>query len=209
MFKPLLSAAASAALLFSVPLAAQQPAAPIAPADLLRHIQRLASDEFQGRAPGTEGERLTINYIAEQLAARGLEPAGADGTWFQPVRLVERRPQSSEIRWTLNGAPVAVEAGDILLAGKDAVEEVSDAPVIFAGHGVRMPERGIDQLAGADFRGAVALIVGQGPRVEGFPPINERVRTRLQATIGIDPQVGGVHELAEVLESRGHRLSSR
>lgn len=176
MFKPLLSAVASAALLFSAPLAAQQPAPPIAPADLLSHIQRLASDEFQGRAPGTEGERLTINYIAEQLAARGIEPAGENGTWFQPVRLVERRPQSSEARWTLNGAPVAVEAGDILLAGKDAAETIADARVIFAGHGVRIPERGIDQLAGADFRGAVALILGQGPRVEGFPPINERAR---------------------------------
>ncbi len=70
MFKPLLSAVASAALLFSAPLAAQQPTPPIAPADMLRHIERLASDEYQGRAPGTEGERLTINYIAEQLAAR-------------------------------------------------------------------------------------------------------------------------------------------
>ena len=64
---------------------------------MMRHIERLASDEFQGRAPGTEGERLTINYIAEQLRARGAEPAGEGGSWFQPVRLVERRPGASQV----------------------------------------------------------------------------------------------------------------
>ena len=52
----------------------------------------LASDDFQGRAPGTEGERRTIAYIVEQFRARGLEPAGENGTWFQTLSLVERTP---------------------------------------------------------------------------------------------------------------------
>ena len=92
MFKPLLRGAAPLLLALATTTAPAQTAPPITAADMMRHIERLASDEFQGRAPGTEGERLTINYIAEQLAARGAEPAGEGGTWFQPVRLVERRP---------------------------------------------------------------------------------------------------------------------
>ena len=56
----------------------------------------LASDDFEGRAPGTEGERRTIAYIVEQFRARGLEPAGENGTWLQPVGLVERRPGTAD-----------------------------------------------------------------------------------------------------------------
>jgi len=181
MFQPLIRAAAALALLICAPLAAQQPAAPITPADMMRHIERLASDEFQGRAPGTEGERLTINYIAEQFRSRGLEPAGVGDGWFQPVRLAERRAGSAETGWTANGAAIPFEGGEILLIGKEASETIADAPVIFAGHGVRLPARGIDQLAGADFHGAVALILASGPEVAGFPSLAERIAMVTQA----------------------------
>jgi len=189
MFKPLLRAAAPVLLLLTAPLAAQQapmqagvrigaqPGPPITPADLLRHIEILASDGFQGRAPGTEGERLTINYIAEQWRRRGLEPAGESGSWFQPVRIVERRPERYQARWTARGAAVEMPAGDIVVMGKEARETVTDAPVVFAGHGVRLPERGVDQLAGANIEGAVVLILLQGPSVPGFPSVAERMRT--------------------------------
>jgi len=177
MFKQLLRASASIALALAASAAPAQADPPVTPADMMRHIERLASDQFEGRAPGTEGERLTINYIAEQLAARGAEPAGENGTWFQPVRLVERRPGQSTIGWTARGTAVDFAAGDIVLIGRDASEAVADAPVIFAGHGVRMPERGIDQLAGADLNGAVVLIMLQPPQgVSGFPSLAERTR---------------------------------
>ena len=65
--------------------------------------------------------------------------------------------------------------------GKEASEAIANAPVIFAGHGVRMPDRGIDQLAGANFQGAVALILLQGPQIPGFPSLAERMRTLSEA----------------------------
>ena len=175
MFQPLLRAAASFLLLAPVPLAAQQPAR-ITAADMLRHIQVLASDRFEGRAPGSAGERLTTDYIVQQLQARGFEPAGENGTWFQAVPIVETVPGRTQVRWTARGAAVDIAAGDMALIGQHEVETLADAPVIFAGHGARMPDRGIDQLAGADFHNAVALIMAQGPRVEGFPSVRERVR---------------------------------
>ena len=46
---------------------------------------------------------------------------------------------------------------------------LDDAPVIFAGHGVRLPERGVDQLAGADLQGAVVIILFDAPDIPGFP----------------------------------------
>ncbi|HKR25371.1 MAG TPA: M28 family peptidase, partial [Allosphingosinicella sp.] len=177
MFKSLLRGAVPLALLAAVPLAAQPPAAPVAAADLMRHIRVLASDDFQGRAPGTEGETRTVNYIVEQLRARGLEPAGENGTWFQGVPLVERVTETIQASFTANGRPVAFDVANIALQGDDPVETLANAPVIFAGHGARVPDRGVDQLAGANLEGAVVIILYEPPAgVPGFPSFNQRVQ---------------------------------
>ncbi len=181
MFKLALRGAAPLILAFASTAAAAQADPPVTPAEMMRHIERLAGDDFQGRAPGTEGERLTIDYIAGQLRARGAEPAGESGSWFQPVRLVERRPETSEVRWTARGRAVEMPADAMILMGREASERVADAPVVFAGHGARIPGRGVDQLAGADLDGAVVLILLQGPDVPGFPSLAVRSRTVSEA----------------------------
>jgi hypothetical protein len=175
MFKPLLRVAASLLLLAPIPLAAQPPA-PIAAGDMMRHIDMLASDRFQGRAPGGEGEPLSINYISEQLRARGLEPAGEGGTWFQPVALVDRTSLSQEVSWTANGRALPFNLADIALQGRDPDVRLANAPVIFAGHGARIPERGVDQLAGSDLHGAIVFILFDAPDLPGFPSFTQRVR---------------------------------
>lgn len=167
--------AAALFLLATAPFAARAQETAIAPADLLRHINVLASDEYEGRAPGTEGERLTTAYIVRQFQERGLEPAGENGTWFQTVRLATRRPESATLRWT-GRQRGEIGPADLLLTGREARETLADAPLIFAAHGVRMPERGVDQLAGANVAGAVVLILYDAPRMEGFPALDARVR---------------------------------
>jgi hypothetical protein len=175
MFKPLLRAAAPVLLLASVPLAAQQPA-PIAAGDMLRHIQVLASDRFEGRAPASAGERLTTDYIVEQLRARGLEPAGEGGTWLQPVGLADRTTRSQEVSWTAGGRTLPFDQANIALQGREADARTVDAPVIFAGHGARIPARGVDQLAGATLNGAIVFILFDAPDVPDFPSFAQRVR---------------------------------
>src|ERR1700682_3572285 len=59
----------------------------ITPDSLLGHIKVLGSDEFEGRAPGTKGEELSVNYIIEQFAKAGLKPGNPDGTFVQDVPL--------------------------------------------------------------------------------------------------------------------------
>src|SRR6476660_8890288 len=54
---------------------------------LMRHIKTLASDEYEGRGPGTRGEDLSIKYIADQFQSIGLAPGNTDGTYFQKVPL--------------------------------------------------------------------------------------------------------------------------
>jgi hypothetical protein len=120
-------------------MALAQADAPVTPADMRRHIEILASDAFQGRAPATEGETRTINYIAEQFRARGLEPAGDNGTWFQPVGLVERTTRSHNVTWSANGRALTFDQSRIALQGREAEMRLDNAPMIFAGHGVALP----------------------------------------------------------------------
>ena len=174
MFRQLIRGIAPLLLVCSS-VAPAQPDPPVTPADLRRHIEILASDDFQGRAPATEGETRTINYIAEQFRARGLEPAGDNGTWFQPVGLVERTTRSHDVAWSVNGRALTFDGSRIALQGREAEMRLDNAPVIFAGHGVRLPERGVDQLAGANLEGAVVIILFDAPDIPGFPSFSQRV----------------------------------
>ncbi|HEX8653985.1 MAG TPA: M28 family peptidase [Allosphingosinicella sp.] len=167
-------------LLAAAPAAAERDA-PVTPTDMMRHIDILASDAFEGRAPATEGERRTTAYIAAELARRGLEPAGADGSWYQQVALMQRRAERHHARWTTNGRQLGFDDTRITLIGSRAEQRISDASVVFVGHGFVDRARGIDQLAGADLAGAVALILVEPPDVAGFPPYEDRVRAVAQA----------------------------
>jgi hypothetical protein len=166
---------ASLAALAGAGEALAQSAPPITEADLRRHVEMLASDRFEGRAPGSAGERLTTDYIVRELSARGVQPGAGQGQWLQPVRLVERGTARHVLRFTRRGRAVAVPTDAVVLTARDPHAKVRGAPVIFAGHGAVMPERGIDQLAGADFKGAVALVLYEGPEVEGFPSFTKRM----------------------------------
>ena len=72
-------------------------AAGIDPDSLLSEITVLASDEFGGRAPGSPGEALTIDYLTEQFSELGLMPGNPDGTWVQAVPLVGITPQAGTV----------------------------------------------------------------------------------------------------------------
>jgi hypothetical protein len=182
MICKLAAAAALAALFLAPPALAQAPAAaPITPADMMRHIERLASDEFEGRAPSSAGERLTTDYIAAELGRRGVLPGAADGSWLQPVPLIDRKPHSHRVSWAAaGGRRIAADQAKVALTARDAHARIADAPVVFVGHGLVDRGRGIDQLAGAELRGAVALVMVEPP-VEGFPSFGSRVATLTQA----------------------------
>src|SRR5215204_5973123 len=69
----------------------------ITPDGLLAHIKVLASDEFEGRAPGSKGEELSVNYITDQFKKIGLKPGNPDGTFTQAVPLagIKSEPRMS------------------------------------------------------------------------------------------------------------------
>ena len=165
---------AALALLVTAPPALAEPVSTEA---LRRHIDILASDDFAGREPGTEGERKSIAYIAGQMRSFGLEPAGPRNSWYQPLDLKGRRPGDQSSVWqSRTGKRERIELGrdEVILLGRSARETLSQAPVVFAGHGAVIPDKGVDQLAGADLQGAVVLILYDSPEGAGLPGYSER-----------------------------------
>jgi hypothetical protein len=167
---------AFAFLLLALPASAQ----PVSTDALRRHIDVLAGDDFAGREPGTEGERKSIAYIAAQMRSSGLEPGGPRNSWYQPLDVTVRRPGDQTSLWRVKGRKAErIEFGrdEVIVYGRSARETLDSAPVVFAGHGAVIADKGINQLAGADLKGAVVLILYDGPETAGFPGYSERAAT--------------------------------
>ena len=133
-------------LIFSSATRAQ----PIGEADLLRHIEILASDDFEGREPGTIGENKTVNYIASQWSATGLEAAGENGSWYAPVPLVERTPATYRIYATDSSRSDTVRPpqDEIILRSRDSSFRQYNLPVVFAGYADSDQEQSAASVAG-------------------------------------------------------------
>ncbi len=148
---------------------------PVTPDDLRGHIEILASDAYEGRLPGTAGETKTLAYIAAELAKRGFEPAGTGGSWFQPVPLVERKAFRHLARWSMRGRATDFGEQELVLVGREPVERISAAPVVYAGHALPA------DLARLDLDGAVVLARYDASRIAGAPTWTERQRALIDA----------------------------
>ncbi|WP_374526630.1 M20/M25/M40 family metallo-hydrolase [Sphingopyxis sp.] len=154
--------AVTAALLFAAPAAAQD----ISAANITETVRTLASDQFQGRAPGTVGEERTIGYLIGRLQALGLEPAGTGGGWTQPVPLLHTALGApAKLAFGGKGATPLVQGTDIYVSTlqPNDVAAVAGAPLVFVGYGVTAPERGWDDFKGVDLKGKVAVFLINDP----------------------------------------------
>ncbi|OHD04458.1 M20/M25/M40 family metallo-hydrolase [Sphingopyxis sp. RIFCSPHIGHO2_12_FULL_65_19] len=156
------------ALLLAVATAGPAAAQPGIDADkLTQTVRTLASDQFQGRAPGTIGEERTVGYLIGRLQALGLEPAGTDGGWTQPVPLLHTRLGTpTTLAFRRNGTAVPLSFGtDIYLSTLQPKDRavVANAPLVFVGYGVSAPERGWDDFKGQDLKGKVAVFLINDP----------------------------------------------
>jgi Zn-dependent M28 family amino/carboxypeptidase len=137
-------------------------------APMRRDVTRLASDEFEGRGPGSAGDRLARAYLASRLAELGCEPAFAGGSWEQPLTLVGLTTDLPK-RWTFkdrDGGEASFESWDDYMGGigvQQPEAAIEDAPVIFVGYGIEAPEEGWDDFKGTDLKGAVLLMLNDDP----------------------------------------------
>lgn len=133
---------------------------------MLAHIRVLASDEFEGRGPATEGEEKTVAYLSEQMRRVGLQPGNPDGTYVQHVPLVGIRTEARGVL-RAGGEEFTLATSDawVPVSRRQVSESVVEgSPVLFVGYGIEAPEYGWDDYAGVDARGkALVMLVGDPP----------------------------------------------
>ncbi len=138
----------------------------ITPDGLLAHIKILASDEFEGRAPGTKGEELSVKYISDQFKQIGLKPGNPDGTYTQEVPLagIKSDPKMS---FTIGDKTTDLKYPDDFIASSARLQpeiKIDNSDVVFVGYGIVAPEYGWDDYKDVDVRGkALLMLIGDPP----------------------------------------------
>jgi Zn-dependent M28 family amino/carboxypeptidase len=135
--------------------------------DFAAHIKVLASDEFGGRRPGTEGEQKTLQYLSDLFKAMGLAPGNGD-SYFQRVPVQVRLADwpHSKAAVAVNGKSMALAFGPQVVLGSDKGQtdvSVIDSPMVFVGYGIDAPEQGWNDYAGVDVHGKTVVILAGEP----------------------------------------------
>ncbi len=133
------------------------------------HVVFLSDDSMQGRQTGSPEHRKAAEYIAEQFKKAGLQP-GAGAAYLQPVDFVSRQIVEDQSSLTIvrGEVEVPIELGEEAMLNMRVDHAPSvDAPMVFAGHGLVIPEIKHDDLSGLDLKGKVAVVI------TGLPPGSE------------------------------------
>lgn len=174
-FKALLAALAISAC---VSREAQSPATPtvssgnlalafdsVSATTLLEHTKLLASDEYEGRAPGTHGGELAVAYLSKQFQTSGLLPGNPDGTWFQRVPAVGFTPQATFSIRTATGDRLLRWPEEYVVRSRQLQPKVGvDASeMLFVGYGIEAPQHEWDDYKGVDVRGKTVVVLDGEP----------------------------------------------
>jgi Zn-dependent M28 family amino/carboxypeptidase len=167
----------------------QAPAAPATPApptasahdfvpainaeDFVQHVKVLASDDFEGRGPGTPGEEKSVQYIKSQFERIGLKP-GNNGEWFQTVPMVETTADpATTLKLTVDGKPRELKMGSDMVIGTTNGQpevKIDASPLVFVGYGVNAPEQHWNDYAGLDVKGKTVVILVNDPGFHANDP---------------------------------------
>jgi Zn-dependent M28 family amino/carboxypeptidase len=130
------------------------------------HVKVLADDKLEGRNTGSLGYRHAADYVADQYLKLGLKPAGTKG-FFQAVdfkaRQIDESKSSLELYASDYTKPLSL-ADDANFGLPATVGDRIEARAVFVGHGLVIPEMNIDDLAGLDLKGKIAVILSGGPK---------------------------------------------
>jgi Zn-dependent M28 family amino/carboxypeptidase len=135
---------------------------------LLQHTRTLSSDAYEGRAPGTKGENLSVTYIADEFRNVGLKPGNTDGTYFQKVPLVGITPTPAPLVFKKDSQQQTLKWKDDVVAWTKHVApsaSIDNSDVVFVGYGVVAPEFNWDDYKGLDVKGKTILMLVNDPPV--------------------------------------------
>src|SRR5687767_14800466 len=165
----------TAAVSSSVPAELKSAFDSITANDIMQHTKVLATDEYEGRGPGTKGEELTVKYLIDQYQRIGLKPGNPDGTYVQKVPLVgfTGAPTAS---FTVGSKQINLTfPQDYVAVSRRFVPEskVENSDMVFVGYGVVAPEYGWDDYKGLDVRGKTIVMLINDPQVPDAADANK------------------------------------
>ncbi len=149
--------------------------AAISQADIRKDIDVLASDDFEGRSPGTHGEDMTVAYLIARFRELGLAPGNADGTYVEPVPMAG---YTADVRASLSAGTKQLELkfpDDIVAMSfaQNTEVAVTNSELVFVGYGIVAPEYGWDDYKGIDVRGKTLVMLINDPPI---PDPNDKSR---------------------------------
>lgn len=135
------------------------------------HVQALADDANQGRLTGSPGYMRAAGYVVDKFKSYGLQPAGVNGGFLQPVHFEVQRVIAEKSSLALTGSDGKTQT---LTLGKDAIlgarspGRTVDAPLVFVGYGLHLPSEKYDDFDSpevplASLRGKIVVYINGGP----------------------------------------------
>jgi len=130
-------------------------------------VKEISDDRYEGRGPGSRGDKMARDYLAAQMAEMGMQPGGPDGSFEQVFDLIgvdTRQPPT----WTFDAAGngLTLKQWDDFIVGSGIQEErasIEDAEVVFAGYGIQAPEFDWDDYKSVDVKGKLLIIMNNDP----------------------------------------------
>ncbi|HYM22984.1 MAG TPA: M28 family peptidase, partial [Vicinamibacterales bacterium] len=135
---------------------------------VMAHTKVLSSNEYEGRAPGTKGEDLSVRYIEEQFRRIGLKPGNTDGTYVQNVPLVGITAEPAPLVFKKGKQETTLKWKDDVVAWTkhvDAHASIKNSELVFVGYGVVAPEYNWDDYKGMDVTGKTLVMLVNDPPV--------------------------------------------
>jgi len=134
----------------------------------MAHTRVLSSDQYEGRAPGSKGEELTVAYLIDQFQKMGLKPGNPDGAYVQKVPLVGITPTPAPLVFRKGTEEHTLAWRDDVVAWTKHVApsaSIADSDVVFVGYGVVAPEFNWDDYKGLDVTGKTLVMLVNDPPV--------------------------------------------
>ncbi len=152
--------------------AAKAAAGPITATEIDGDLRFLSSDLLEGRAPATRADKITTEYLADQLRSAGVEP-GVNGSYFQtvPIDVVKADPASIKVNATGKSTMTLRSPDDVVVFAGSAVEKSSaSGELVYVGYGASAPEYKWDDYKGMDLKGKILLVLVNDPPASAAEP---------------------------------------
>ncbi|MDQ2931288.1 MAG: M28 family peptidase [Gemmatimonadota bacterium] len=147
-------------------------AGPVTATEIDGDLRFLSSDLLEGRAPATRADKLTTEYIADQLRGAGVEP-GVNGSYFQtvPIDVVKADPASIKVNATGKSTMTLHSPDDVVVFAGSAVEDSkASGELVYVGYGASAPEYKWDDYKGMDLKGKILLVLVNDPPATAAEP---------------------------------------